>query len=80
MTELSIDRLTLKLSGLSQDQGELLARLIAEGLTSREISSHTARDSPTLQLNITAQTKTNINWLANQILSEVLRQLPQTFA
>jgi len=78
MTNLTIDRLTLKLSGLSQDQGKHLAQLIAEGLASREISSHSARDAPNLQLNIVAQPNANVDRLANQIVSEVLRQLNST--
>jgi hypothetical protein len=80
MTTLTIDRLTLKLSGLSQDQGQHLVRLIAEGLASHEISSDSARDTPNLQLNITAQPNANVDWLANQIVSEVLRQLNSTLA
>jgi len=78
MTAINIDRLTLKLSGLSQDQGQHLARLIAAGLATCEISDRSSRDSPNLRLNITAQPNTNIDWLANQIVSEVLRQLSQT--
>lgn len=78
MTNLNIDRLTLKLSGISQEQGQHLARLITEGLSTSEISGYSARDAPALQLNINAQPNTNIDWLANQIVSEVLRQLTQT--
>jgi hypothetical protein len=37
MANLTIDRLTLKLSGLSQDQGQHLARLIAAGLDTIDI-------------------------------------------
>jgi hypothetical protein len=80
MTNLTIDRLTLKLSGLSEDQGKHLAQLIAEGLTSNEISSHSARDAPNLQLNIVAQPNANVDRLANQIVSEVLRQLNSTLS
>jgi len=80
MAQINLDRLTLKLSGLSQNQGQHLARLIAEGLANSEISSHSARDSPNLQLNITAQPNANVDRLANQIVSEVLRQLNQTLA
>jgi hypothetical protein len=80
MTTLTIDRLTLKLSGLSQDQGKHLVRLIAEGLASHEISSDSARDAPNLQLKITAPPNASIDWLANQIVSEVLRQLNSTLA
>ena len=80
MTNLIIDRFTLKLSGLSPQEGQHLARLIAEGLASHEISSHSTRDTPTLQMNITAQPNASVDWLANQIVSEVLRQLNHTLA
>ena len=78
MTNLNIDRITLKLSGISQDQGQNLARLITERRSTSEISTYSARDAPALQLNINAQPNTNVDWLANQIVSEVLRQLNQT--
>lgn len=80
MTAITIDRLTLKFSGLSQQQGQHLARLIAEGLATSEFSSHSVHDAPNLQLNITTQPNANVDWLANQIVSEVLRQLSQTLA
>lgn len=80
MTAINIDRLTLKLSGLSPQAGQHLARLIAEGLASHEISSHSTHDSPNLQLNIMAQPNANVDRLANQIVSEVLRQLNSTLA
>ena len=78
MTNLTIDRLTLKLSGISQQEGQHLARLISERLSTSEISGYSARDAPALQLNINAQSTANVDWLANQIVSEVLRQLNQT--
>jgi hypothetical protein len=80
MTAINIDRLTLKLSGLSQQEGQHLARLIAEGLANPEVSSHLARDAPSLQVNITAPPNANVDRLANQIVSEVLRQLNSTLA
>jgi hypothetical protein len=78
MTNLTIDRLTLKLSGISQQEGQNLARLVINKLATSEISSYSARDAPALQLNINTQPNTNIDWLANQIVSEILRQLNQT--
>jgi len=80
MTNLNIDRLTLKLSGLSKDQGHHLAQLIAEGLANSEIAGYSARDAPNLQLNITAQPNARVDRLANQIVSEVLRQINSTLA
>lgn len=78
MTNLAFDRLTLKLSGISQQEGQHLARLISERLSTSELSSYSARDAPALQLKINAQPNTNVDWLANQIVSEVLRSLNQT--
>lgn len=78
MTNLTIDRLTLKLSGISQQEGQHLARLVTNRLATSEISSYSARDAPALKLNINAQPNANVDWLANQIVSEVLRQLNQT--
>ena len=80
MTNLIIDRLTLKLSGISQQEGQHLARLVTNKLATSEISGYSARDSPNLQMNITAQSNANVDRLANQIVSEVLRQLNQTLA
>ena len=78
MTNLTIDRLTLKLSGISQQEGQHLAGLVTNKLAASEISSYSARDAPALQLNINAPPNANVDWLANQIVSEVLRQLNQT--
>ena len=78
MGNLTIDRLTLKLSGISQKEGQHLARLVTNKLATSEISGYSARDAPALQLNINAQPNANVDWLANQIVSEVLRQLNQT--
>jgi len=78
MTQINIDRLTLKLSGLSQQEGHQLAQLITNRLANQEIIAGSVRDAPRLELNLTAQPNTNIDWLAHQIVSEVLRQLHQT--
>lgn len=80
MTELTIDRLTLKLSGLSQQEGQHLARLITTRLASIEMTSSSIRDAPFLQIHIQSQPNTNMDWLANKIVSEILRQLHQTLA
>ena len=80
MPDIYIDRLTLKLSGISQQEGQHLAQLISTKLSSNEITSDSLRDVSALRLNITAQPNINIDWLANQIVSEVLRQLNQTLA
>lgn len=78
MTNLNIGRLTLKLSGLSEIEGKRLARLIAERLASSEIDRISARASPQIVVNIPSPANTNIDWLAQQIVMDILRQLNQT--
>jgi len=80
MTQISIDRLTLKLSGISEIEGQQLVRLIAQGLASSVVSSQAAGNRPTLQVTIPSRPNASVDWLANQIVSEVLRQLNQTLA
>jgi hypothetical protein len=75
MTNLNIDRLTLKLSGISQNDGQRLAQLIATRLASSEIPGNSVRDTPSLQMNINIPPNKNVDSLANQIVSEILRQL-----
>jgi hypothetical protein len=75
MTEHTIDRLTLKLSGISQQEGQHLARLITTRLASSEITINSIRDAPSMQIHIQSQPNTNIDWLADRIVSEILRQL-----
>jgi len=80
MTQISIDRLTLKLSGISEIEGQRLVKLIAQGLASSVVSSQAAGNRSTLQVTIPSRPNASVDWLANQIVSEVLRQLNQTLA
>jgi hypothetical protein len=79
MTNLNIDRLTLNLPALSQSDGQRLARQIAEGLTSGVITSEATREAPNIHITIPADSNTDdVDWLAHQIVAEVLQQLNQT--
>ncbi len=81
MSIIKIDRLTLSLPTLSQSYGQRLARQIAQGLASGVITSGLAREAPNIQVTIPASSTTeNVDWLADQIVAEVLRQLNQTLA
>ena len=74
MTKIKIDRLTLKLSGISEIEGQRLAKLITEGLASSTVSSQVT-DHPNLKVNIPSRPNPSVDWLANQIVADVLRQL-----
>jgi hypothetical protein len=72
MTEISIDRLSLKLSGLSAGEGERLARLIADGLGRQKLtgSGHSV-EGMTISINSSGG---NLQRLSEQIVREIVRQ------
>jgi hypothetical protein len=75
MTAIAIDRLTLKLSGLSQSDGERLARLVANGLGQASLSGAAANEVAAMSVNVQSDAGNNLNRLSDQIVSEILRQL-----
>jgi hypothetical protein len=75
MPELSVERLALKLSGLSEWEGRRLARMIAEGLGAASLPEGLSRDVGALRLQVEAQPGDALERLAQQIVAEVLRQL-----
>jgi hypothetical protein len=73
MTEVAIDRLSLKLSGLSAGEGERLARLIADGLGRQKLmSSAQSVEGITISINSSGG---NLQRLSEQIVREIMRQL-----
>ncbi len=78
MTAINIDRLTLKLSGISERDGQHLARLITEGLTTVSIMPEGSYQLDTMRVNITASPGSSVDMLAQQIVAAILRQIEQT--
>lgn len=79
MTEINIDRLTLKLSGISERDGQLLARLIAEGLGNHiSLSNESPRHLDSMRVNVTASPGSSLDMLAKQVVADMLRQLEQS--
>ncbi len=75
MAVMNIERLTLKLSGLSESDGQRLAQLIAQGLASATISSASLYHIDTLHVNATASPGNGVDTLSKQIVAEIVRQL-----
>lgn len=77
MAELIIDRLSLHLSGLAESDGRHLARLIAERLASASLPEPSA---PLDQMNseAVAQPGAGVHSLAEQIVSDMVRQLDRS--
>ncbi|WP_375494029.1 hypothetical protein [uncultured Nostoc sp.] len=78
MTNLTIDRLTLKLSGLSEPEGQRLAQNITQKLARSDLASREPSDIAALQVTIPTRPNASIDWLAEQIVTSILRQLNQT--
>jgi uncharacterized lipoprotein YmbA len=77
MPALHIERLTLRLSGLSKEQAERLARLVAEGLAATPLSYATS-ERAVLQSSINAGAESNMQQLSDQIVADLVRQLERS--
>jgi hypothetical protein len=84
MGSLQVDRLSLRLSGLSPEEGQRLARLIAERLgTGAYVGLRTGTLAGTgkrarvdsIQVQAAAQPGSDLDRLASQIAEQVLREL-----
>ena len=73
MTEIAIDRLSLKLSGLSAGEGERLARLVADGLGGQKFPGP-VHDVEGLTISINSSGR-NLQRLSDQIVREIVRQV-----
>lgn len=78
MPEINIGRLTLKLSGLSEGEGQRLARLIAEGLATAPGPTGSSRHLDALQADVSAWPGIETDDLSKQIVADLLRQLDRS--
>jgi hypothetical protein len=74
MAELNVDRLSLKLTGLSEEQGRRLVRLIAEGLADSPLGGTTGNQAA-VQSKQTVSSGMSVEALSDQIVRDLLRQL-----
>ncbi len=74
MPGISIDRMTMELTGVSESQARRLAMGITAGLAAAGLSNM-ASDVPAMRINLTASTGIDSDKLAEQVISEILRQL-----
>jgi len=77
MPGLSIDRLTLQVPGYSEAEGRRLALAVADGLAAAGLPGATG-DVSTLRVDLTAGAGAGSDWLAGQIVAEILRQLERS--
>ncbi len=75
MSHVTVDRLTLRLQGLSARDGERLARLVADGLADSAASLEAPLHVGALRISGAVDLGSNMEQLADQIVADVIRQL-----
>ncbi len=78
MAMINIERLALKLSGLSDSDGRRLVQLIAERLASATSTSENMYYINSLRVDATAISGNGVDMLSKQIVAEIVRQLEST--
>jgi hypothetical protein len=76
MPDLTIERLSLHLTGLSEGEGQRLARLVADGLAQVSISGGENRD--VMNAAITVSPGVDMQELSERIVADVVRQLDRS--
>jgi hypothetical protein len=76
MPDLTIERLSLNLSGLSEEEGQRLARLIADGLANVSMAGAGNRDA--MKATVSASPGAGMQELSQRIVADVVRQLDQS--
>lgn len=74
MPDLTVDRLTLQLSGLSEGDGRRLAALVADGLATADLPPRGGAAS-VLRVSVGPQPGEGVESLAKRIVTELLRGL-----
>lgn len=75
MPELHIERLTLKLGELSEQDGRRLALLVTDGLAQATGQAAPSQPLHRLQVSVPGGAKADLDQTARLIVAEVLRQL-----
>jgi hypothetical protein len=74
MSAFSIDRFTLTVPFMSEVQGRRLATGIAGGLAATRLS-WAGGEFPKLRIDVTANAGANPDYLADQVVAEIIRQI-----
>jgi hypothetical protein len=75
---ITVDKLSLQLSGLSEAEGRKLARLLAEDLAIATLPAGCSADTDSVQVNIAPVPGIPVKKLSELIVADLLRQLDRT--
>lgn len=76
MPQVSIDRLTLHLSGISEEDGRRLARHIADRLGSADVPAGLPRQS--IASNVAPREGSSLAEISELVVADLIRQLGRT--
>jgi hypothetical protein len=74
----TIERLSLQLSGLSERDGRQLAQLITNGLAAAGLSDSRRYAIGAVRISMEAPTDVGMDRLAEQIVADIVRQIRRT--
>lgn len=77
MADLSIERLSLHLSGLSENDGRRLTRMIADGLAAASVSI-AAESQDSMQSKIEPRPGSSLQEISEQVVADLLSQLERS--
>ena len=77
MADLSIERLSLRLSGLSEGDSRRLTRLIADGLAAASVS-HVTGNRDALRSSIKPRAGSSLQAISAQVVADLLSQLQRS--
>jgi len=72
---ITVDRLSLQLSGLSEEEGRKLVRMLAEDLEMVTLPANGSEAMASVSVNITPPSGASVKTLSNLIVADLLRQL-----
>jgi hypothetical protein len=75
---ITIDKLTLQLSGFCEEDGRKLARLVAEDLALVTLPADCSWDAGSMSVSIVQTPGASVKTLSQQIVADMLRQLDRT--
>lgn len=75
---ITIDKLTLQLSGISEEEGRKLARELAEDLAMVTLPQGCSENAQSVSVNVTQPSGVSGKRLSQQIVEEMFRQLNRT--
>ena len=78
MAEISIDRLSVTLSGRSSSDGERLARLIAQRLAAASPGLRSSGPRDSVNVEVPGTNGQDLDQLAEQVVDDLVRQLNRT--